>query len=184
MSTSTTIADHDWLLNRREALHRLLRAQQEVLRGQCRSLRETPPREATDGADDEERAAQELEVGLDIALLEMRSRQIQEIETALHLLEAGGYGHCVDCREPILASRLHARPFAVRCRTCQEELEGDAAHESRDAASFYSRPDWAPLGSAPWPGSRSGTTTPSTRRRHAAAAVSVARPQSHGGVSP
>ena len=183
MATSTRMASRDSWPQRHAALDRLLRAQQEVLREQRRSLREVPPTETIVGADDEERAAQELEVELDIALLEMRSRQIQEIETALHLLEAGGYGRCVDCREPILASRLHARPFAVRCRTCQEELEGDAAHETRCTAGFSSRPDWAPLGSAQWPGSRSGPTTSRTRRRHAAAAVSVTRPLSHGGVS-
>lgn len=183
MATSTRMASRDSWPQRHAALDRLLRVQLEVLREQRRSLREVPPTETIVGADDEERAAQELEVGLDIALLEIRSRQVQEIETALHLLEAGGYGRCVDCDEPIPSSRLHARPFAVRCRTCQEELEGDAAHESRGAASFGSRPDWANLGSAPSPGSRSGPTTPSTRRRHAAAAVSVTRPLSHGGVS-
>ncbi len=122
------------------------------------------------GADDEERAAQELEVGLDIALLEMRSQQVQEIETALRLLEAGGYGRCVDCDEPILASRLRARPFAVRCRACQEELEGDR-HGSRSTAASASRSDWAPLGSPPRPGRRRGT------------AASVARALSYGGVS-
>jgi len=171
MGTSTTIANHDSWPERRAALLRLLRAQQEGLRGRRRSLREAPPREATDGADDEERAAQELEVGLDLALLEMRSRQVREIEMALELLEAGAYGRCVDCDQPILASRLHARPFALRCGTCQKALEGAP-----------SRPDWAPLGSVPWPGSRRATA-PKARRRHRAMAVPVTRPLSYGGVS-
>jgi DnaK suppressor protein len=183
MATSTRMASRDSWPQRHAALDRLLRAQLEVLRERRRSLREAPPTETIVGADEEERAAQELEIGLDIALLEMRSRQVQEIETALHLLEAGGYGRCVDCGEPILASRLHARPFAVRCRTCQEELEGAAAHESRGAAGFGSRPDWAPSGPPRGPGVRGGPTTPMTRRRRAAVAVSVTRPLSHGGVS-
>jgi hypothetical protein len=44
----------------------------------------------------------------------------------VRLIEAGGYGRCVDCRQSILASRLHACPFAVRCRACQEAVERQA----------------------------------------------------------
>ena len=183
MGTSTTIANHDPWLEQHAALHRLLRAHLEVLREQRRSLREAPPCETTVGADDEERAAQELEVGLDIALIEMRSRQVREIEMALELLEAGNYGRCVDCEQPILDSRLQARPFAVRCGTCQKALEGDGHEPRRTAAFAPSRPGWALLGSVPWPGGRSALTTPKARRRHRATAVPVTRPLSFGGVS-
>jgi hypothetical protein len=131
------------------------------------------------GADDEERAAQELEAGLDIALLEMRARQVQEIETALRLLESGTYGHCIDCEETILPSRLLARPSAVRCRTCQEALE--RSDESRSPAIAPSREDLALGGSARWPGRAS--TAPKPRRRHRPAAAPARPPLSIGGVS-
>lgn len=183
MGTLTTIANHDPWLEQHAALQRLLRAHFEVLREQRRSLREAPPCETTVGADDEERAAQELEVGLDIALIEMRSRQVREIEMALELLESGSYGRCVDCDQPILASRLQVRPFAVRCGDCQEALEGDGHEPGRTATLAPSRPDRALFESVPWPGGRSAPTTPKARRRHRATAVPVTRPLSFGGVS-
>jgi hypothetical protein len=82
MGPSTTISRHDSWPERQAALHGLLRAQQEVMRDKRRSLRQTPLLETIVGADDEERATQELEAGLDIALLETQSRQVREIETA------------------------------------------------------------------------------------------------------
>jgi len=164
------------------ALLRLLQAQQEVLREHRRSLRPAPPLESVVGADDEERAAQEFEAGLDIALLEMRARQVQEIETALHLLESGTYGRCIDCGESILPSRLLARPFAVRCRTCQETLEKSNGHDtSHSPAIAPSREEVALGGSARWLGGASAA--PQLRRKHRPAAVSVRRPLSFGGVS-
>jgi RNA polymerase-binding protein DksA len=180
---STAIANHDSWPERHAALERLLRAHQELLREQRRALREAPPQQTTVGADDEERAAQEPEVELDIALLEMHSRQVREIEMALQLLEAGAYGRCVDCDEPIQASRLQARPFAIRCRSCQKELEGDADERRRTAAVATSGPGWALLGSIPGPAGWRAPTTPKMRRRHRATAVPVTRPLSFGGVS-
>jgi RNA polymerase-binding protein DksA len=180
---STTIANHDSWPERHSALQRLLRAHQEALREQRRSLREAPAQDSTVGADEEERAAQELEVGLDIALLEIHSRQVREIETALQLLEAGAYGRCVDCDEDIQAARLQARPFAIRCGTCQKALEGNGHEPRRAAALAPSRPDWALLGSVPLPGSWRAPTAPKMRRRHRATAVPVTRPLSFGGVS-
>lgn len=42
---------------------------------------------------------------------------------ALARLDAGEYGTCVDCAEPIGAPRMQAQPFAIRCIACQERLE-------------------------------------------------------------
>lgn len=42
---------------------------------------------------------------------------------ALARLDAGDYGTCVDCGEPIPERRLLAQPFAVRCLACQERAE-------------------------------------------------------------
>jgi DnaK suppressor protein len=42
---------------------------------------------------------------------------------ALARLDAGDYGTCVDCSEPIPERRLLAQPFAVRCLGCQERAE-------------------------------------------------------------
>lgn len=198
MATSTRTADdYSWprqqatsslakqqMARQRAALLRLLEAQQKVLREHRRSLREAPPLESVVGADDEERAAQEFEAGLDIALLEMRARQCQEIETALLLLKCGTYGRCIDCDEPILPSRLLARPFAVRCRGCQETVEksnGNGHDTSRSVPIAPTKEDLALGGSAHWPGRAS--SAPKPRRKHRPAAVPVRRPLSFGGVS-
>jgi RNA polymerase-binding protein DksA len=172
------------MTRQRAALLRLLEAQQEVLREHRRTLREAPPLESVVGADDEERAAQEFEAGLDLALLEMRARQCQEIETALHMLESGTYGQCIDCDDPILTSRLLARPFAVRCRNCQEAFEktnGNGHREtSRSAPIAPTREDLALGGSSHWPRAASG---PKLRKRDRPAPVPVKRPLSLGGAT-
>jgi RNA polymerase-binding transcription factor DksA len=107
----------------REALSHLLDADLEFVREHRRALRESVCWEARAVADEEERARGELEVELDVVLLEMRSRQAQEIEAAVHRLDAGAYGRCIACGGTIRDSRLRARPFSVRCRACQETDE-------------------------------------------------------------
>ena len=174
---------HQQMTRQRAALLRLLEAQQEVLREHRRTLREAPPLESVVGADDEERAAQEFEAELDIALLEMRARQCQEIETALHLLESGTYGQCIDCDDPILPSRLLARPFAVRCRTCQEAFEkanGNGHDSSRSAPIAPTREDLALGGSTHWPRASSAAKL---RKKQRPVPVPVKRPLSLGGVT-
>jgi DnaK suppressor protein len=181
---ATTSVPRQQMTRQRAALLRLLEAQQEVLREHRRSLREAPPLESVVGADDEERAAQEFEAGLDLALLEMRARQCQEIETALHLLESGTYGRCIDCEESILPSRLLARPFAVRCRECQEEFEktngnGNGHDTPRSAPIVPTREDLALGGSTYWP--RASSAAKLLRKQPAP--VAVGRPLPVGGGS-
>jgi DnaK suppressor protein len=183
-SQATTALPRQQVTRQREALLRLLQAQQAVLREHRRSLREAPPLESVVGADDEERAAQEFEAALDIALLEMRARQCQEIETALQLLESGTYGRCVDCDEAILPSRLLARPFAVRCRDCQEAVEkSDGRGKGHDAPRSLpiapTREDFALGGSASWPRGAAAAN----HRKNRPAAVPSRLPVSIGGVS-
>lgn len=50
-------------------------------------------------------------------LTEVRRRSA-EIDEALERLDAGAYGTCERCRQPIAPERLTAHPTAVRCVTC------------------------------------------------------------------
>jgi len=50
--------------------------------------------------------------------------ELRAAEHALARLEAGRYGLCERCDQPIPAGRLDAQPTAVRCVACQEALEG------------------------------------------------------------
>ncbi len=44
--------------------------------------------------------------------------EIRKIKTALSRIEAGTYGICQTCREPIAAERLIALPYATKCIKC------------------------------------------------------------------
>ena len=44
--------------------------------------------------------------------------RMTEVDAALQRLDAGTYGTCESCGEPIAAGRLEARPVARRCVPC------------------------------------------------------------------
>lgn len=43
---------------------------------------------------------------------------LAEVEAAIDRLEAGTYGHCEQCGQPIAPARLEAKPAARRCIAC------------------------------------------------------------------
>ncbi|MEU4693848.1 TraR/DksA C4-type zinc finger protein [Actinoplanes sp. NPDC023714] len=53
-----------------------------------------------------------------ISLLAAARERIAEVDEALGRVEAGTYGVCERCAEPIAAERLAARPFARFCIGC------------------------------------------------------------------
>jgi DnaK suppressor protein len=63
------------------------------------------------------------------AVVERRARQLEEVNRALEDMDAGRYGVCRECGEPIAAARLKVLPFATRCVKCQANQEA-----SRNAA--------------------------------------------------
>jgi len=46
-----------------------------------------------------------------------------EVNQALARLDAGEYGLCSECEEPIAEARLKALPYATLCIQCAEEAE-------------------------------------------------------------
>ena len=52
------------------------------------------------------------------ALLEQARARLGQIEAAVQKLEAGTYGSCDVCAEPIGTARLRARPAALTCVRC------------------------------------------------------------------
>jgi DnaK suppressor protein len=52
------------------------------------------------------------------ALIEQAERRIAEIEAARARVDAGTYGRCDVCGEPIADDRLEARPVARTCVGC------------------------------------------------------------------
>jgi DnaK suppressor protein len=55
--------------------------------------------------------------------MERLARDLGLIDKALADIDAGRYGTCVECEEPIAAKRLKALPFASRCVECQTLTE-------------------------------------------------------------
>ena len=64
---------------------------------------------------------QEFDRSLDLAL----TTQLAEIDRALARVDAGSYGRCTVCDQPISTSRLDAVPWAERCVTHQAATERD-----------------------------------------------------------
>ena len=50
-------------------------------------------------------------------------RQRDQVEAALGRIEAGTYGICTNCGEPIPAERLEALPWATTCIDCKRKEE-------------------------------------------------------------
>ena len=53
------------------------------------------------------------------AVLAVAKQQRSEVLDALHRIELGTYGTCVDCGERVPEGRLEAKPEAARCVACQ-----------------------------------------------------------------
>ena len=115
---------------RYEVLSRMLTDRQAEIRNKLRSLRETLPAEVSDVKDTEEQSMEDFVRGMDYALMEMESETLRRIDEAILRLGGGTYGLCAECGGRIAEPRLEALPFAVTCRECQEQEEGQAAERT------------------------------------------------------
>lgn len=64
-------------------------------------------------------------------LAELESRELMQIERAIHRLKQGTYGACELCQKKIPISRLNALPFSTTCIQCQREMEGSGGFGRR-----------------------------------------------------
>lgn len=64
-------------------------------------------------------ASQVFEQQRDLALRERNEQQLAAVDAALDRLDAGTYGRCIRCGEPIAPERLEALPWAAHCIDCQ-----------------------------------------------------------------
>jgi RNA polymerase-binding transcription factor DksA len=101
-----------------EARKRLDRRRQELVNvieggnagiAEIRSEREI---EFGDGAQSEEEQERIALVG------EAESAELARVDAALARLDAGTYGTCAACGDPIEPRRLQASPYAVQCAVC------------------------------------------------------------------
>ncbi len=59
------------------------------------------------------------------ALMIAACRALADIEAALHRIDTGRYGECVQCAEQIPVERLQVIPQAAMCAPCQRAADLD-----------------------------------------------------------
>lgn len=75
--------------------------------------------DTTDVSDQKDGALQQQLGGIDSAQEQRDIDELAQVEFALKRLDAGTYGNCLDCNEPIPLERLRVQPATQRCAICQ-----------------------------------------------------------------
>src|SRR4029450_13166360 len=104
-------------------LKAMLEARRDEIQTKLRSLRETLPAQVLEVKDAEEQSVQDFVQDVELALMEMKSETLGQIDEAIRRLEAGTYGTCANCGREVAEARLKALPFATLCLECQEMQE-------------------------------------------------------------
>ena len=115
------------LIRRRDALRNALAGDLSLLK----ELRSESPGDVIDAAYD----STQDEISSQLA--EVESRELSNIENALHRMRVGKYGSCEVCNGKIPMARLNALPYATMCIECQRDLERSGA----SGGSRYESPE-------------------------------------------
>jgi DnaK suppressor protein len=100
-----------------ESFEKMLRTKRQELLKRIEQQRAAMNSEQ-DPDDEAAQAVWTVERELTMAHLDRDTRTLAEVEAALRSLEAGAYGICVRCQEPISDARLRALPWARLCLEC------------------------------------------------------------------
>jgi RNA polymerase-binding transcription factor len=121
-------------------LKSMLEDRRRDIQDRLRSLRETLPAQVAEVKDAEEQSVQDFAQDVELALMEMKSETLAQIDEAIRRLEAGVYGVCAHCGRDVAEARLKALPFATLCLECQENEEearaSERSQEGRVGSSF------------------------------------------------
>lgn len=63
------------------------------------------------------------EQDFNLSLIESEQTTIAQVEEALKRIDAGTFGACEDCGDPIARNRLQAIPYARHCIVCARKAE-------------------------------------------------------------
>jgi DnaK suppressor protein len=101
----------------------LIRKRGEILAagGGVKPLQETMSDVNSRQGDLADQASGNNEVHIQLKLKQTDAKILQAIEDALGRIDAGTYGVCKDCGEPIAEARLNAIPWTRSCITCKEK---------------------------------------------------------------
>jgi DnaK suppressor protein len=113
---STPSADHLRLLRQR-LTERADALRQELQQGRGKLADDV--RDTNVVLDRKDQADIAIQAGMDSAELNRDIAELALVQAAIDRLNAGRYGMCLDCGEPIAPARLAAQPWAPRCLACQ-----------------------------------------------------------------
>src|SRR5215471_17255560 len=71
-----------------------------------------------------DQSSQESDVHVQLALKQTDAKLLRAIEEAIHRIDQGIYGICMDCENEIAAARLEAVPWTRVCINCKEKQKG------------------------------------------------------------
>jgi len=121
---------HARLIARRDSLRK-------ALSGDLESLRELASFDIV--GDNVDAAADTANDEINSQLAEIESRELEQIEHALHRIVEGQYGRCEYCGGKIAEARINALPYTNSCIDCQRRNE-------QEGQSYRAEPDsnrWA-----------------------------------------
>ena len=101
----------------------LLVKKAEILKNAKRTLSEDMTLDSDDLPDEMDLASSEYLQSFTFRLRGREKTFLKKIDHALSKIEAGTFGICEDCEEPISAKRLEARPETTLCIRCKEDQE-------------------------------------------------------------
>lgn len=108
--------------DRKQLFQERLQHELEETQGRIAQLRERLETKADYGPGRGDPAVYQWEFNL--ALLERAEAQLQQVRAALARLEAGTYGICQECGQPIDDERLDLLPLATQCIRCAQSSKG------------------------------------------------------------
>ena len=103
-----------------EVRNRLV-AKQTELKQRIAGTEATERREVAEGDNDNAQLWQVSDIRDDLD--SQAAQELRQVDDALARLDAGEYGTCAECEEPIGEARLQALPYATLCIQCAEEVE-------------------------------------------------------------
>lgn len=96
-------------------------AKQTELKRRIAGTESTERREVAEGQNDNAHSWEVSDIRDDMD--SQAASELDQVNRALARLNAGEYGLCMDCEEPIAEARLNALPYATLCIQCAEEAE-------------------------------------------------------------
>ena len=96
---------------------------EEILRNAKRTLSEDMTLDTDDLADEMDLASSEYLQSFQFRLRGREKTFLKKIDHAIAKIEAGTFGICEECEEPISMKRLEARPETTLCIRCKEDQE-------------------------------------------------------------